>query len=311
MANSVSGFWQTLVAAANEAQQLLHPNWELINSVYMDTDSQAATIGQTIDVVIPGDPSNNVTDAGVGDIVLSDISFGTTPIAFSHHPLFGYTVRDFEQFNSPQQIRQRFLDAALIGVKNYINNDLASLFNTTNFATNTAISCTSHIITTTQALTGYGVLSDQFVPVRDNPNDMSLIVQSQPYTAILGDSNWTQAQIAGMKTAEQVRATGVMPVAYGFSVKLDQQLPTTGAVGSRTYTAALFHRWAVAMVTRPIATPDTNVVESMMMDFAGVPVRVMLGYNQYPKLGWVVTIDAGYGRAVVRPSMCQLYTIAE
>ena len=155
------------------------------------------------------------------------------------------------------------------------------------------------------------MLSDQFVPVRDNPNDMSLIVQSQPYTAILGDSNWTQAQIAGMKTAEQVRATGVMPVAYGFSVKLDQQLPTTGAVGSRTYTAALFHRWAVAMVTRPIATPDTNVVESMMMDFAGVPVRVMLGYNQYPKLGWVVTIDAGYGRAVVRPSMCQLYTIAE
>ena len=41
------------------------------------------------------------------------------------------------------------------------------------------------------------------------------------------------------------------------------------------------------------------------------PVRITVGYNQYPKQGYIVTVDAGYGLKVVRDNMCQLFTIAE
>ena len=71
------------------------------------------------------------------------------------------------------------------------------------------------------------VLSDQKVPVADDPENMSLLLPSLPYTAMLGDSQWTQAQIAGMKTAEFVRETGTLPTAYGMTAKLDQQMPVT------------------------------------------------------------------------------------
>ena len=311
MANSVSSFWQTLVVAATEASQLLAPNWRAIESIYLDYSPEPATIGQTLDIPIPGDPSAAVTDNGVGDVTLTDIAFSTVPMTFNNHPLFGYTVRDFEQFNSPAQIRNRFLDAAIKGVKNYINKQICALFTTANFPTHAAIPATAHIVTTAQALAGYAVLSDSYVPVQDNPEDMSLLLPSIPYAAVLGDTQWTQAQIAGMSTAETVRATGVMPTAYGFSLKLDQQMSVTGTAPARTFEGVLMHRWAVALATRPIATPETNVVEVTTIDFHGIPLRVMLGYNQYPKLGWVVTIDAGYALKVVREYMAQLYTIAE
>ena len=155
------------------------------------------------------------------------------------------------------------------------------------------------------------VLADQKVPVADDPENMSLLLPSLPYTAMLGDSQWTQAQIAGMKTAEFVRETGVMPTAYGMTAKLDQQMPATGASPTRTFTAAYLHRWAVAGVTRPLPPPDAKVVDYTYIDFMGVPIRITVGYNQYPKQGYIVTVDAGYGLKVVRDNMCQLFTIAE
>ncbi|MBV8078144.1 MAG: hypothetical protein JO284_17175, partial [Planctomycetaceae bacterium] len=71
------------------------------------------------------------------------------------------------------------------------------------------------------------------------------------------------------------------------------------------------HRWAVAGATRPLPPPDAKVVDYTYIDFMGVPVRITVGYNQYPKQGYIVTVDAGYGLKVVRDNMCQLFTIAE
>ena len=161
---------------------------------------------------------------------MTDIAFSTVAIAFNKHPYFAYVVRDFEQFNSPLQVRTVFLDAALKGVKSNINAAVTGLFTTGNFPTNAAIPTTGHIVTTAQFLAAMAILSDQKVPVADDPENMSLLLPSLPYTAMLGDSQWTQAQIAGMKTAEFVRETGVMPTAYGMTAKLDQQMPVTGDV---------------------------------------------------------------------------------
>lgn len=311
MANTVTAFWQTLVCAANDATKLLAPTWKTLESVYLDYNDTPATIGQTIDVPIPVDPSASVADQGAGDTTLTDIAFTNTPISFTNHPSFDYVVRDFEQFNSPERIRNVFLDAAIKGVKNYCNNKVASLFTSSNFSVNSPISTTSHIITTTQFLSGMSVLAGQYVPVANDPANMSLIVPPMPYTAILGDTNWTQAQIAGMKTAEFVRDTGVMPTAYGMSIKLDQQFPVSGTSPNQTFTGAYFHRYAVGVVSRPLPPPDGNVVDYTYIDFNGLSLRIMVGYNQYPKKGYIVSVEAGFGVAVVRPAMCQLFSIAQ
>ena len=311
MPNASTNFWQTVIAAASEAAQLLAPNWRMIESIYMDYKPQAATFGETLNIVIPSDPSQNVVDQGIGNTVLSPVASTVKSITFNNHPSFDYAIPDFAQFNSTVDVRRFFLDAALKSVKNYVNNKVCALVNSTNLSTNASISTTAHIITTAQALSGLTVLSDQFVPVTDNAEDMSLIVPSQVYFAIVGDNQWTEALIAGERTAEIVRSTGRMPTAYGLTVKLDQQLPTTGAVGSRTYSSVLMHRHSIALATRPLPNPETPVVEVMTLDFAGIPVRIMLGYNQYPVKGWVTSVECGFGLSIIRDNMAQLYSTAE
>ncbi len=311
MANAVSGFYQTVVAAAEEASQALVYNLKAVDSVYMDYRPEPATIGQTLNVVIPSIRTSGVVDAGAGDISLVDVNETTVPIVFNKHPLDALVIRDFEQYNSPVVLRRLFLDSAIKGVKENINAAITALFTTGNFTTNAAISTTGHLITTAQFLSGMAVLSDQRVPVANDPDNMALLVPSLPYTAILGDSNWTQAQIAGMKTAEFVRERGELPIAYGCSVKLDQQMPISGSAPTRTFTAAYLHRWSVAVVTRPLPPPDEKVVDYTYVNFSGIPIRITLGYNQFPKQGYILTVDAGYGLKVVRDNMCQLYTIAE
>ncbi len=311
MPNTLTAFWQTLVCAANEATRVLAPNWQAIESVFFDYDNTPATIGQTIDVPIPVDPSGSVADQGVGDTVLTDIAFSNVPIVFDQHPSFDYVVRDFEQFNSPERVRNVFLDAALKGVKTYCNGRITALFTAGNFPTNAVIATTAHLITTAQFLQGNAILSDQKVPVATDAANMSLILPSIPYMAVLGDANWTQAQVAGMSTAERVRATGVMPTAYGMTIKLDQQMPTTGTAPARTFIGAYMHRHAIGVVSRPLPQPDGNVVEFTYVPFGPLMIRVMIGYNQYPKKGYIVSVDAGFGRKVVRDNMCQLFSIAE
>ena len=329
MANTISGFYQTVVAAATEASQMLAPTWKLHDSIFWDYRPEPATIGQTINVPIPQDPTASVTDAGVGDVAVTDIGFTTQPIVFNKHPYYGFVIRDFEQFNSVPLLRRVFLDAALKGVKNNINAAVGALLIPGNFTTNAAIACSAHTVTVTQFLQAFAVLTNQNVPTANDPQNMSLVLHPTVYVTLLDQTTgssgaaWGQAFIAGGTTAEHIKARGDMPTAYGMTVKLDQQVPATPGT---TYTGVYMHRWAIAGVVRPLPPPDTKVVDYTYVNFgtndmyggafggdSGIqfPIRVTVGYNQYPKQGYIVTIDAGYGLKVVRENMGQLFTIAQ
>lgn len=339
MANSVTSFYQTVVTAAVEASQLLAPTWKAIESIYWDYRPEEAALGQTLNVPIPADPSTAVTDQGAGDIVLSDIGFNTIPIVYDRHPSYAYVVRDFEQFNSPSDVRRVFMDAAMKGLKNFVNASICNLFTTTNFSSSTtpiagvtAISTTGHVVTVPQFLQGMSVLAKQNVPVANDPANMHFLLYPDAYMSMMDGTTggagaaWVQAFIAGGVTAEHVHLRGDMPTAYGMTLRLDQQMPTTVVGGgSGTSTGAYLHRYAVAGVSRPLPKPDEKVVDYTYVNFnpnpmydgtfgdgnaPAFPIRVMVGYNQYPKQGYIVSIDCGYGLKVVRPNMCQLYSIA-
>jgi hypothetical protein len=328
-----------VVTAAVEASQLLAPTWKAIESIYWDYRPEEAALGQTLNVPIPQDPTSAVTDMGAGDITLSDIGFSTTPIVFNRHPAYAYVVRDFEQYNSPEMIRRVFMDAAMKGIKNQINASITSLFTTTaqpyglgtganGITGNSLISCTGHVVTVPQFLQAMSVLAKQNVPVANDVGNMSFLLYPDVYMSLMDGTTggagaaWNQAFIAGERVPEQIHRTGDLPTTYGMSVKLEQQMANTAANVS---TAVYMHRWAIAGVTRPLPKPDDKVVDYTYVNFAAnpiygnafgdgsapsFPIRVMVGYNQYPKQGYIVSIDAGYGLAVVRPNMAQLFSVA-
>ena len=317
MKNTVDGFFQTLVAGVTEASKLLAPTWATSRAIYWDYRAdETGTIGKTLNVNIPVDPTSNVTDIGTGDINVSEFAFSTVPIVFAYHPQYGYPVRDFEQFNSPQQIRTVFADASMKAIKNHVNKQITDLFTTSNFTTNTAIETTSGIVTVPQFLSGMANLDDQYAPVSEDPENMSFITNSKPYYNMMdgtvgsGGAAWNQALIAGNRIAESVRRDGKMPYAYNCAIMMDQQLPTSGTAPSRTWTNVLLHRWAVAGVSRPLPPPDANVVNFSYVDFGGVSIRVSVGYD-IKMSAYIVSLDAGYGLKVVRENLCQLFTTAE
>lgn len=315
MANSVSSFYQTLIAAASEASAVTVGTLQIADSVYLDYDPAVpADIGKTLNVPLPTSQTSSIYDAGASDFSLYDVGATTVPITLDKHPAASFIIRSFEQFGTPQRMRDLFLDGALKGIKENINATLAALLTTSKFNANALISDVSGVLSIGKFLQGKTALGDKKVDV-DNTAMMSLILPSTPYNNLMDTSttagqNWTQALIAGERTADTVRATGQMPSTFGCTIKRDQQMPVTGTAPTRTFTGAYFHKYAIAVTTRRLPEPDPNVVRFFYLDFAGIPVRVQFGWNQL-KDGYVVTVDAGYGCAVVRPEFGQIFSIAE
>lgn len=320
MIGNLSGLFDNVVAEFTKATELLSPTHGAMDAIYWEYKPQeVGVLGQTINVAIPQDPSNQVQDIGVNDLVLSDVAFETTPIVFNRHPSFAFAVKDYEQFLTPFQIQQNFVKASFTGIQNHINATVTSLFTSANFVTNPVISATGGLITVPQFLSAKATLIDQNVPVNGDPRDMTLLLPSVPYTlmqdATTGGSAaaWSQAFIVGQNTASEIHDKGTVPVAFNTSVQVDQQMPTRGTTGSRTFTGALFHKFAVAGASRAIGTPPQadKVAEFTYIDWKGMSLRVMLSYSHFPKGGLIFSVDCGYGLKVVRENLGTLFSIAE
>lgn len=309
MANALSSFFQTLVAAASEASQVLVGTTALMDAIYQDYSPAETATGQTLNIAIPNPVTSEVDNAGTNDPTFSDVEFATEPIVFNQHPQFGYKIHDFEQYNSPLAIRNLMVDPAIKGIAEWVNGYLAGLLNSTNLSTNGTISTTSSSITPAQVISGWTNLVNQKVPVMDTQN-MSFIMAPQVYGNALQNTSFTQESIVGLPIALQARTGGQLREIYGAMSKYDQQMPTTGTSGSYTYTGVLMHRWAVAAAYRPLPKPDPKVSEFTYINWKGLPIRITFGYSvQFS--AWLVNIDAGFGASVVRGNMAQLYSTSE
>lgn len=314
MANQYAGFLQTAMARVNNpAAALLKPTWNAANHIYWDyVPEDVQSVNNVLNINIPVDPSAYVSDIGFGDAQFTDLAFTQVQLKLDRHPQYGTIVRDFEQINAGASIAASFVAPSIIAVQNYLNNAVASLFTTTNFPVNTPVSGTSSIITMTQFTKALATLADQRVPL--DGGDLTCLLPPTPFYALLdasstGGAPWTQAFIAGNATAEQARQTGEFRSAFGVQFRMDQQMPTTGTVGSRTFTACLFHKYAIAGVSRPLEQPG-YAVGFERMQFGNIEMRVMMDYD-IKKVGHLMSIDAAFGLKVVRPEMGIIFTIAE
>lgn len=371
MANTVSGFYQTLLAAATEASATLVGKTTFLEQTQLDYKPEAASIGQTLDVVIPAQTTGQATDTGLGDFVITDTSETTVPIVFNRHPSLAYVIRDMEQFNSPISIRMAFLDSYIKGIAEFVNNDLTSLITAGNFNSYSPLtSGTYRQVDAPSIVNGVAALATGKVPVRDIGN-FFLTAHPNTYFTMSGSTFWSANSQVGFQLAGEIRRQAMLGEQFGAMTDYDQAMPATVptvvtgtsvgvtsasaavtgvgtafttqlAVGQwlvfgsdptatgyqiasissntaltltanyagttnaattakfETYMSLLYHRHAIALAVRPLPEPDGRVVDYSYIYYKGLPIRVQLGYSQI-KNGWVVTLDAGYGKKIVRP----------
>lgn len=311
MANSVSAFFQSLVAASSDANSVLVGTTALIDAVYLDYAPIAAAPYSSLQIPFPGDVTSQVGDPGSGDPVFTDVNAATKSITLNRHPQYGFKVSDFEAYTSAEQLRTVFVDPAIKGIAQTANKAIADLLNSTALPTNSAIATTGSLVTVPQFLTGFARLADAKVPVQDIAN-MSYITAPTVYAKTLQDSAWTAESTASARTAMEARRDGNLRAAFGSVPQFDQQMPTTGATPNRTFTGVYMHRYAIALISRPLpaAPSDGTTLFCTYTKWKGFSIRITMQYL-VTKGGWVVNVDAGFGVAVMRPEMAQLFSTAE
>ncbi len=309
MANTFTQFYQTLVSRADELSSVFYPYQTLVDSVYQNINpAEPGTIGQTINVPIP--VAQTVSDVGVGDFTPTDQSVGTKAITLNKHPGATVRIRDFEQFNTPRVLIDTYIDPMINGVFNDIEANTGALFTTGNFGT-AITGNTGSLISTTKFLGGIATLEESNMP-QPTPDMVKFVNAPKVNATILGDSSWTAASATGYEYAQDIRLQGKIRSAYGCGLAVSQNLPVSGTVGARTFTSALFHKYAIALAARPLG--DGNVPKNLellqIVYVKGIPIRFMVSY-QHASGGYWLTVDAGYGLAVIRPEFGKIFTVAE
>lgn len=310
MLDPAVNFYQTLIAAASEASEVLVGSTKMIESVYLDYKPEVAPdIGQTLNINIPANASAAVSDIGTGDFSFSSPSTTVKSLVFNKHPSAAYVVTDFSQFNTPADVRTRFLDSYLKAILENVNTDLCSLLASANFTSSTP-TVVGAALGWAKADVGaaWGELVTNKVPVNDL-GDFFGIVHPKTYAAMLEDDYWTANSQIGYQLAGQVRRYAMLGQQWGALIDYDHAVPVAGTT-TLVYSNALFHRHAIALAVRPLPLPQTNVVEASIVNIKGIPFRIMLGYNQ-TKQGWVTTVDTAYARGVIRPEMGVIVSTTE
>lgn len=298
MANTFTLFNQTLVSRADQLSSVFYPYQNLVASVYQDINpAEPGTIGQTINVPIP--VAQTVTDVGVGDFTPTDQSVGTKAITLDKHPGATVRIRDFEQFNTPRSLIDTYIDPLINGVFNDMESKIGALLTTGNFGTAVGTN-TGSLISTDTFLSAIASLQDNNMP-QPTPDMVTFVNAPTVNAKILGNSAWTAASSTGYEYAQDIRLSGKIRSAYGCNLAVSQNAPASGSVGSRTFTSAVFHKYAIALASRPLGNGDVpkNLEVMQIVYVHGIPIRFMVSY-QHQSGGYWLTADAGYGLAVIR-----------
>lgn len=224
MANTITAFLETLVAAADDYNQATVGTLSLLDSVLKDVKPEVARMGQTIKTYFPD--LGAFTDVSSSGFTDQNLNPNEVDLTFSAVPGTSFTVYDFEQFLTSVDILEKFIDPAYKRGAEYLNGVIAALFTTGNFTLPVAYSATPGLIDTTDATYAWNILSSQKVPMMD-PADLRLVAHNNVYANMLSNSNWIQESYVGAAQAEAARQRASLRLAYNAEVLWDQQMSRT------------------------------------------------------------------------------------
>jgi hypothetical protein len=307
--SNVSAFFNTLVAAASEASAALVGQTQLVDAVYKDYQPVTLAPYNTLQIPLPDQAP--LSEIGSNDFTPVDISAQMVSLTFQNHPGIAYVVRDFDQYRSAESIRTLFLDATFKRAIEYLNGQIANLITTANFNAYAPIASTggSANLAIADYAKAWGNLAAGKIPVQDS-GQMRLAVHPDVYANLLTNPAWVQESMVGRLIADPARRDAWLGQQFGAHVVWDQQMPKTGGTSSTSpsYTALYFHQYAIALGLRHLPEPDGRVVEYTTVFVKGIPMRVMIGYNQI-KAGYICSCDFGFALGVCRPNFGQILTM--
>lgn len=300
MANTTTGLFETLVAAASEASQPLKFTNAFSDSVFAGYQPITAQFGQTLNVPIPSVNEGDVADIGGGQINVTDTTHTNVAITFDRHFSTAFVIKAWDQIRTPRDLYAIYLEPRLEAVIRKVNSSLFSLVNTSNFNVHSSITGGADTFTRANMGTAWSNMASYGVPV-SQPDAMTFICHPTAYANMNASTDFYQESIVGINTAEMVQQRAMMAPAFNTKIVADQHfIPTSGA-----YPALMFHKYAIAVVSANMPSAnDPGVMETVAMPRSWLPVQIQMQYSLRDQ-GWVVHLHCGWGVKVVRPEFGQ------
>ncbi len=223
MANTITGFLETLVAASGDYNAAKVGNLKFLDSVYQDVRPEAVRNGQTIQIYFPD--VGAFTDQQANDWSPEDINPSYLSVVFNQRPGKSILIRDFEQWQTSTGIMTKFIDPMYKRGQEYLNGQIATQLTAAIFNSNTPIvGGTTGEVKLADLGSAWGTLAAAKVPL-DNPDDLFVLTHSDVHATMLQDSTWYQESLVGAMIAQQARTKADLGFAFNFRKVWDQQCP--------------------------------------------------------------------------------------
>jgi len=197
-------------------------------------------------------------------------------------------VTDLFRAQSRPDVIAQVTRAAGIALAEAIENDLLALYSAA--AANVGTAGTD--VTAAVLRQARQKLVEAKVPAAERKY---VILSPKDYTAILGDTNITNALNYG--GAEAIRA-GQAPSVYGLELLESQLTPVVAGTPATTYNLAFARDFAV-LATRPLPAPLDGTPSAIVRDTeTGLAFRMTL---EYENKAHIISVDVLYGVAALRP----------
>jgi hypothetical protein len=225
--NTITGFLETFVAAAADYNEAVVGQLALLDAVYKDVKPEVARAGKTINVYFPDVAP--VVDQGNADWTPEDINPNYISLVFTQRPGKAILIRDFEQYLTSVEIRDKYVGPLYKRCAEYLNAQIAALITPANFPANAPIlGATAGEVTVADQLNAWNGLANAKVPL-DDSNDLALLVHNNVYQKMLADPQWVQENVVSSIIAREARQEGKLSNAFKFKPVWDQQMPTASA----------------------------------------------------------------------------------
>lgn len=271
----------TIVAA--EALGYLKNNTVLARLVARDWDDEVASYGQTVKIPYPG--ALNVNNKAQGSTVtLQQPTAGEYTAVLDKHKEVSFLIEDFGRFLARPDWFTIYMETAMMRVTEQIDADLAALYS--GFS---------------QTIDASGGLAEANFRNGRRYLNAAKAPQAQRYAVLHEDAEYEALGIERIVNRDYAESLGSMAAnSYvnrfmGFDIFMSQ-----GIVTATTHKNLFFHRNAMVLVMRPLATaPEGMGVIQITMNEDGIGLRVTMSYSP-DYLGAQVTVDVLYGVAELR-----------
>lgn len=297
MPNSYGGLFQTLASSFREGSAAKEGRNVLLTMVRRDVSPEIAQPFGTVNTNVFASTGTATSQAPVSaNYTASDLTVNPGAVVLNQFPTYGVLLPsgDLSRTFSESFVRG-VRDECLKVMGNYINGYLAGLITAGNFPTHGSNASGADTVSDAAMGAAWQKLATADVPVGDLGN-FFLATHPVVYANLLQTAAWTQTSYLGDAKTSEVRATARLGLQWGALVDFDADMPIP-ATG--TYASLLFHRNAIAMVSRALAPPMDTGVPCSYVDYKGIPIRVMFQWNNNKRADEIV-FDAMFGAAVVR-----------